>query len=237
MDAVMAESSKLFFSPMRFYGRTLAEYQKIFAIDFSRWVGKSILDCPASGSSFVAESHQRGLRAIAVDPQYGRSVSELREKGKLDIAKEIQSVNEQYDRYNWLSYSSPEALGEFRQVALERFLRDFPAGVIQGRYVRASLPKLPFDDGQFDLVLSGSFFFLFESQFDYDFHLASLLELFRVCRGEVRIYPIVGADGLRYYQLDKLIDELRGRGIGAEFIDVSFEFCRGSNQLLRLTWV
>ena len=33
------------------------------------------------------------------------------------------------------------------------FLEDFPGGLDEGRYVEASLPTLPFDDGTFDLAL------------------------------------------------------------------------------------
>jgi hypothetical protein len=41
-------------------------------------------------------------------------------------------------------------------LSIDRFARDFPAGLAADRYLAASLPALPFPDRHFDLVLSAA---------------------------------------------------------------------------------
>jgi hypothetical protein len=37
--------------------------------------------------------------------------------------------------------------------AMKEFLSDYAAGIKEGRYVDASLPSLPFKDGEFDIAM------------------------------------------------------------------------------------
>ena len=48
---------------------------------------------------------------------------------------------------------SIEALGRVRMDAMKEFLSDYTAGIKEGRYVDASLPSLPFKDGEFDIAM------------------------------------------------------------------------------------
>ncbi len=217
-----------------FYGRTLAEYQKIFDFDLSAWKGSKILDCPAGASSFTAEAVNLGFEAVACDPMYGKDAKFLYERGRNDIDHVIERMRKVPHLYKWNFYPSIPALQEYRTAALERFARDYPVGFTQGRYVKASLPSLPFADASFDLVLSGHFLFTYCQDFDYEFHLASLIELYRVCLREVRIYPLQGPEAKPYGQMDQLLSDLKKRGIVGQIFPTSFEFQRGSNQQLRL---
>ena len=61
-------------------------------------------------------------------------------------------------------------------------------GKAEGRYVTASLPSLPFENGQFDLALCSHLLFLYSAQLSLDFHRASIEELLRVA-SEVRAVP------------------------------------------------
>lgn len=70
------------------------------------------------------------------------------------------------------------------------FISDYHKGRSEKRYVKAALPKLPFNDKSFDLVLNGHFLFKYSDKFDIDFHLSSILELFRVSSKEVRILDV-----------------------------------------------
>ena len=90
----------------------------------------------------------------------------------------------------WDFYSSIDELRDYRKLALEQFISDYNLGRERKRYLRAELPKLPFDDRSFDLVLSGHFLFTYSHKFEFSFILSSIIELFRVCSGEVRIYPL-----------------------------------------------
>ncbi|WP_256449067.1 methyltransferase domain-containing protein, partial [Lysinibacillus sp. GbtcB16] len=73
---------------------------------------------------------------------------------------------------------------------MDRFLEDFASSEGASRYHAAGLPVLPLERGSYDFVLCSHFLFLYEAQFNFDFHLEAVRELLRVCKpdGQVRIY-------------------------------------------------
>jgi hypothetical protein len=228
------DSFHLILDRLSFFGRTLGEYLKIFDLDLIEWRGKKILDCPAGASSFVAEAAKMGISATGCDPLYGKDIKDLLDRAKSDTQRSLDEIHHSEDLYNWLFYPSLTALKEYRSAAMERFARDYPIGCTQGRYVQGALPELPFEDQSFDLVLSSHFLFVYGDQFGYDFHLASILELHRVCSREVRIYPIQSIDSRPYQAMDRLLADLEHRNILASIVSVPFEFQRNANQQLRL---
>jgi hypothetical protein len=237
MEESKAGLSGVIAGRMPFCGRTLAEYQKMFDLNLPALRGKKVLDCPAGASSFAAEASKSGIQAVACDPQFGRDVKELVEKGKIDLEEVIETIRQEPRLYNWAFYPSIPALKEYRLAAMERFVRDYPAGIVEKRYVEGTLPTLPFLDRRFELVLSSYFLFSEGEPFDFDFHLAGLLELYRVCSGEVRVYPIYlnrSLDREFHHPLDRLRDEIDRRDIQWRIVPVPFEFHRGSNHMLRL---
>ena len=60
-----------------------------------------------------------------------------------------------------------------------------------------ALPRLPFFDGAFDLVLCAHLLFIYARRFDFAWHLAACQELVRVSAGEVRLHPVDLGYGLR----------------------------------------
>ncbi|WP_410511705.1 hypothetical protein PaeBR_16750 [Paenibacillus sp. BR2-3] len=69
---------------------------------------------------------------------------------------------------------------------------------------------------------------------DYEFHEGTLLELMRVTREEIRIFPLVDLSCKRYEHLDRLLDFIVSQGWSAEEIKVPYEFQKGANQMLRV---
>lgn len=218
-----------------FYGRTLLEYLKMFDLNLELWKGGRILDCPAGASSFVAEANKQGIHVVACDPLFGNDLKSLINHGKADIEHVVKRVSLVPHLFKWEFYPSINALKDCRTLALQRFVEDYPIGTAEKRYIKAELPKLPFDDKSFDLVLSGHFLFTYCDKFDYSFHIASILELFRVSSKEVRVNPIQGPNAQPYEYIGTLLSDLKKRGISVEIVPVSFEFQRGSNQMLHLT--
>jgi hypothetical protein len=104
----------------------------------------------------------------------------------------IAQVRSSPDGFVWDHFHDPDHLGQCRLAALRRFLVDFEAGKAEGRYVTASLPCLPFEDGRFDLALVSHLLFLYSERLDFEFHRAAVEELLRVAR-EVRIFRGVRA--------------------------------------------
>ena len=61
-------SQELPLNCVAFYGRTLAEYMRFFALTPEALQGSSILDVAAGPCSFTAEATRRGSDATAVEP-------------------------------------------------------------------------------------------------------------------------------------------------------------------------
>lgn len=121
-----------------------------------------------------------------------------------------------------------------RRAAAQRFLSDYETHYPHARYVCGTLPRLPFLDGAFDLVLCAHLLFTYAKRFDFAWHLAACRELARVSAGEVRIHPVCGADGRKYPELDRLQAELQAAGIASKLVRVNYEFFIGSSSMLVL---
>jgi len=217
-----------------FIGRTYDEYMKIFDLDESILLRGRILDCPAGASSFAAEANKKGFDVTASDIFYTVAAEILMEKGKKDIQHVFEKFDEVSHLYVWKYYKNKKEVVLLRRKALEFFTADFPAGRTKGRYVQAELPRLPFADGEFMLVLSGHFLFLYNDRLDLNFHKACLKEFVRVCSGEVRIFPLSGLNTKLYPYMDDVFSYLRHEGVTAEIVNVPFEFQKGANQMLKL---
>jgi hypothetical protein len=222
-----------------FYGRTLSEYLKMFHIDEIDHLKRynRILDCPSGASSFVAEaSNKFGVNTVGCDPLFGNDSRILQKQGEEDIDYVVKRVSLAPNLYNWNFYSSIDELRNYRKLALEQFISDYNPGRERKRYIKAELPKLPFDDESFDLVLCGHFLFTYSHKFEFSFILSSIIELFRVCSREVRIYPLQKSSSEPYEHMTELLNTLKKQyGITYHIILVPFEFQKGSNKMLCLT--
>ncbi|NWF69933.1 MAG: class I SAM-dependent methyltransferase [Chloroflexi bacterium] len=226
----MADRLKL--DRIAFYGRTLAEYTRMYALDLAALRGQRVLDCPGGASSFTAEALSLGIRAAACDILYGGDMAAVLAQGQADIEHTVDGVAQVAHMFHWDFYGTPNGLKTQRTAALHGFAAHYPGG---GRYINARLPRLPFADQTFALVLSGHLLFTYGDRLDYDFHLKALRELYRVTAGEVRVYPLQGLDARPYPHLSRLLDDLRAQRIHAEIRPVPFEFQRGSSQILCLS--
>lgn len=177
-----------------FFGRTLAEYLKMFSLDLAELRGRKILDVASGPGSFVAEALALGLDATGCDPMYAHDADTIAAQGKRDI----DACREQI-RHNpgVLVYRDTDEFYGEKYRALERFAADFRHRGGEGRYVAGALPGLPFDDGAFDLVLSANFLMVYApladggmhdgDEFGLEFHRRAFRELARVTRREVRV--------------------------------------------------
>jgi len=217
-----------------FVGRTLSEYKEFLDLDIDSLKGSKVLDCPSGPSSFVTEANRMGIKAVGCDSFYDLPLEQLVNKGLKDISHVIERLSEKVHLFKWNYYSSVEEVKESRTRALKLFEEDFQIGLKEARYVKASLPLLPFSDRSFELVLSAHFLFIYDDKLDYEFHLNSILELSRVCSREVRIYPLQSMNARIYPNMGKLINDLKQRGLDARIVEVGFEFLRGSNFMLQI---
>jgi hypothetical protein len=241
-----------------FFGRSLDEYVRFFSLDIDELRGRPVLDVAAGPSSFTAEACRRGIDAVAVDPLYGAKPDALAAHVQRDYAHMFTQMRARPRMFKLGAakngrtqeasaaipirsgvrpsayFSSIDAAEAERRAAAQRFLADYEAHFVHSRYVGASLPKLPFLDGAFDLVLCAHLLFTYAQVFNFDWHLAACLELARVSAGEVRIHPLCGLDGRRYSELDRLRREMTTRGVSSEVVGVDYEFFVGSHSMLVL---
>jgi hypothetical protein len=231
----MKKSDGLDLDRIAFIGRTAAEYMMMFGLDKSVLEKGSVLDCPAGPSSFTAEVHRAGFNVTACDILYDVPSKMLVSKGSEDISYVFERFDEVSHLYAWGYYKNKDTVISLRKKALELFAEDFIKGSNEGRYRYAELPRLPFSDNSFSLVLSSHFLFLYGDRLDLDFHKACLKEFLRVCSREVRIFPLTGLDAKPYPPLPDVLDFLRSEDVGAEIREMPFEFQIGANKMLKLT--
>jgi len=217
-----------------FFGRTLDEYCRFFALDPARLRKCAVLDVAAGPSSFTVEASRRGIDAVAVDPLYDRSQSALAERVRQDYAKMFTQMRAKPQLFRLKAFPSLAEAEADRRSAASWFMADYEGNIRHGRYIRGALPLLPFLDGAFDLVLCAHLLFIHAAQFDFAWHLAACVELARVSGGEVRIHPVCGPGGRPYAEMDRLRRELDGRGVDSAVVPVDYEFFAGSNRTLVL---
>lgn len=212
-----------------FLGRTFAEYARMFDLDPATLRDRSVLDCPGGPSSFVAVLASIGGTCRAVDLQYGPGAETLESRCQDAIERTMAQLREKRDLFVLDEYGDVETRGRYLRAAAERFLADYAHH--PGRYLPGALPDVPFAGGEFDLVLSGNFLFLYDDRLDRDFHLAALRELCRV-GGEVRVFPLSSLDRTRSALVEPVVEDLRAEGYAAAFRSVPYEFQPGATEML-----
>lgn len=205
-------------------GRTAAEYRAMFGLDDLRG---PVLDCGSGVGSFVAETRERGVEAVGVDPAYARPRAALAERARADRVDNVAQLREKADLFEWSFYGDIETRAAYLERASERFLADYP----DGPYVAGALPDLPVEGGAFALALSANLLFLYDDRLTLEFHVAALRELCRVA-GEVRVFPLASLDRTRSAYVEPCLERLRAAGYDARLVGVDYEFQPGATRAL-----
>ena len=226
------QSTKLDLERIIFIGRTFEEYLDMFSLSVAELKGKRILDCPAGACSFTVDGNASGLNITAADIAYYHSNEDLYDKGIQDVEHAMEHMETAKTNYIWDYFNDIEGLRKHRLSALN----DCAKGMRQSseRYVPVTLPSIPFKDGEFDVLLSAHFLFMYADRLDYEFHINTLDELLRVTKEEIRIFPLVDLEGKRYVHLDKIISYLTKNGCSVEEVKVPYEFQVNANSMLKI---
>jgi hypothetical protein len=214
------------------WGRSFDEYRRIFKLTDAD-LRRTILGCADGPASFNAEATVAGVRITSCDPAYAFSAEQIRRRVEACYDPVISQVWNELDRFVWKEFANPDVLGRARLAAMERFLTDFDAGKLDGRYVTASLPGLPFADGQFELCLCSHLLFLYSDKLDAQFHQESIADMLRVAN-EVRVFPLLNLDGNPSVHLEPVLDMLRQRDLQFRIEEVDYELQRGGNRMLQI---
>jgi hypothetical protein len=192
-----------------------------------------ILGCGDGPASFNAEATRIGTKVVSCDPLYAFSKDDIKARIVAIYEQVIEQTRQNQNEFVWEAITSVEELDQVRMAAMEAFLDDYPAGLIEGRYLDLELPSLSFPDGDFDLALCSHLLFLYSRQLDETFHHSSLLELCRVAN-EVRVFPLLALGGAISPHLDGSVEMLRAAGHQVSIQRVNYEFQRGACEMLRI---
>lgn len=211
------------------WGRNMDEYKEMFLLDDGD-IKKKIAGFGDGPASFNAQATKEGYTVKSFDPIYQFSREQLENRIEEVRVTVMRQMAENRDNYVWTKISDLEALEAVRMSAMRVFLDDYELGKREGRYVYHELPnRLPYENGEFDIGLSSHFLLMYTS-LGYDFHVAAINEMLRVCR-EVRIFPICDLDSRASKMIDDVIAYLSNR-YSVEIKESEYEFQKGANRLL-----
>ncbi|SHM46171.1 class I SAM-dependent methyltransferase [Gracilibacillus kekensis] len=216
------QNKKLDLNRIVYIGRTFDEYIDMFSLSGDFLKEKRVLDCPAGACSFTAIGNKKGYDITAFDIAYYYDVEELKDKGLQDIEHAMESISNVRENYKWEYFKDIESLREHRLSALLDCTNDRRKA--KENYIPVTLPKLPFEDNSFDVLLSAHFLFMYADRLDYQFHINTLYELLRVTKGQIRIFPLVDLEGNTYKYLDKILHYLEEIGCTTDIVQVPYEF-------------
>ncbi|MBK8807916.1 MAG: SAM-dependent methyltransferase [Bacteroidales bacterium] len=211
------------------WGRTLAEYTKMFSLS-DKDLDLKILGVGDGPASFNAEMNTNGKKVISIDPLYQFTKDQIQER--ISQTKDIVLEQTQNNAANfiWKEFTNPTALVTARLAAMNRFLEDYEQGIREQRYINHELPKKTnFADKQFDLALCSHFLLLY-SQLGETFHLETITEILRISN-ELRIFPIIDLNTQKTPLLNSVIAHFE-KNFTVKIVTVEYEFQKGGNEML-----
>lgn len=212
------------------WGRGFGEYLDMFSLADDHLKSKilSVADGPAS---FNAELTLAGGNVRSVDPIYQFSKAQIKSRIDEVHGKLVAEILKNHDKFVWDTISSVEQLSEVRMQAMNCFLSDFDSGKVEKRYIEAQLPKLPFQDNEFDLCLCSHFLFLYSDHLSLEFHKSALDEMIRIAK-EIRVFPLLDLAGNKSKFVEPLFEYLSLKGHSLTIKKVNYEFQRNANEML-----
>lgn len=215
------------------FGRSLDEYVQMFnltELDFQ----KSILGVGDGPASFNTEGTRLGYNITSIDPLYVFTAEQIQQRFYKVVDHIIEQIRNTPDDWVWDYHGSPDGLRNNRETALRLFCQDYELGKGDGRYAIGELPRLPYQDGKYELGLCSHLLFLYSDHFDERFHLDAIWEMLRVCQ-EVRIFPLLTLMLERSPHLQPIVKRLGENGYHCEIHRVLYELQRGGSEMLRIT--
>lgn len=212
------------------FGRSFDEYVKMFSLSEAD-LQSSILSVADGPASFNAEGTEKGYQIQSVDPLYCFSADEVRDRFYAVLDNIIDQVAATPNDWVWNYHKSPADLKANRIQVTERFYQDYETGKAEGRYEVGELPSLKYEANSFDLGLSSHFLFLYSEQRDFDFHIAALEEMLRICT-EVRVFPLLTLGLEKSPHLESAIAHLKKQNYQCTLQTVDYQLQRGGNEAL-----
>lgn len=215
------------------WGRNLEEYQNMFQLSKEDLQSK-ILGCGDGPSSFNFEVTKLNGGITSIDPIYQFTKEEIQKRIDETSSVVSKQLKQNQNDYVWKSIKNVDELINIRLTAMSNFIKDYNNGKNKKRYIHQELPKLSFKNNSFDLVLCSHFLFLYSEHFDLQFHIDSILEMCRVSKKEVKIFPLLDLKNQKSQYLEPILEILKEKGFETKIIKTNYEFQKGANELLRI---
>lgn len=211
------------------WGRNFEEYRLMFRLTQDD-LKKKIAGFGDGPACFNRELTERGGSVISFDPIYQFTKEDIQKRIEEVRVEVMEQMRRNRDNYIWTKIRNPEELENIRMSAMKRFLEDYNKGRAEGRYVYHELPdRLPFEDNYFNIGLSSHFLLMYTS-LGYDFHIATMTEMLRVCK-EIRIFPIVDLDANKTELINSVTEHFR-EDYRVEIVNTDYKFQKGDNKML-----
>lgn len=205
------------------------EYKLMFQLS-EEDMSKKIAGFGDGPACFNCEMTERNGNVTSFDMIYQFSKSDIEKRIEEVRVEVMQQMRKNVDNYVWENIKNLDDLENTRMSAMRKFLSDYEKGKSEGCYVFHELPnKLPYADDYFDIGLSSHFLLMYTS-LGYDFHIASMTEMLRVCK-EIRIFPIVDLDANGTNLIENVIGYFQ-KNYRTEIVNTEYEFQKGDNKLL-----
>ena len=218
------------------WGRSLDEYQRMFALDFDDSgadLSLRILGAGDGPASFNAELTALGGNVMSVDPVYAFSREQIAARIDETFDEVMEQLRQNQADFVWQFFDSPDDVARERRRAMDAFLADYEAGRAAGRYVASGLPSLDLADGAFDLALCSHFLFLYSERLTQDFHVSAVRALCRMA-DSVRIFPLLALGNVPSPHVGPVQAALEDDGYVVEIVAVDYEFQRGGNRMMKI---
>jgi hypothetical protein len=215
------------------WGRSYEEYVRMFNLSESD-LARKILGCGDGPASFNSGMFASGKKVVSIDPIYRFSKEQIKNKIDERYDEIVRKTEAHRDKFIWTTFRNVQELAESRMRAMNDFLSDYETGLNEKRYIYGALPDLPFENDEFDLVLSSHLLFFYSENLDFDFHIRSITEMLRLAR-EVRIFPIVDLNAEVSEHFETVCRYFSEKNIRIEETKVEYEFQKGGNLMVKFT--
>lgn len=211
------------------WGRNIDEYTEMFLFS-AEDLNKRIAGFGDGPASFNYQATIRGYNVTSFDPIYCFSKSQLETRINEVRAIIMKQMSENQENYVWDKIKSLDELEALRMASMKLFLQDYEKGLKEKRYVFHELPdRIDYPDDSFEIGLSSHFLLMYTS-LGYDFHIAAISEMLRVCK-QVRIFPLCDLDSGTSEMIDRVIAYFRER-YNVDIKCTDYEFQKGADRLL-----
>lgn len=215
------------------WGHHLDEYQDMFDLPEAA-LSMRFLEFQSGVSAFQADLRSKASHLVSYDTWFDLNKDALQQKIETSFSARLDQIRQRAEAFDLSRYDgSLDKLVAYRRQGITEFLQDYELGHAEGRYLYASQSRLPFPNFFFDYVLSAHHFFSITAPQTVDYYLNTIEELARVAK-EVRIFPLVDAQGVPSELLGPVILALQQKNYGIEVRDVAYHLQPKGNAMLRI---